>query len=189
MDRQNRYGVKKQVFLVVPAVLVVLLLLFLGMVGGRTEAGSAAAPSLANAAITPPLPTSYITVTPNCGGGAQVQFTVSGANWLASEPVALFWDGVLQSTLPAGHGPAFEQQWTMVGVADGAHTITAVSNSRVFRVTFTVPCAGDAGAFLPLVSSAGDSNSSAAELVLTADCNATPIPQLVLSGSNWPADE
>ena len=67
MDRQNRYGVKKQVFLVVPAVLVVLLLLFLGMVGGRMEAGSAAAPSLANTAITPTLPTSYITVTPNCG--------------------------------------------------------------------------------------------------------------------------
>lgn len=92
----------------------------------------------------PTVPT--LTLFPTCSAGSEATFDVVGFNWPTDEAIALYWDDLPQSTIPAGHGGSFSQTWTKTGLIVGTpeaptvYEVRALSNTQMVTAVFYVPC-------------------------------------------------
>jgi hypothetical protein len=93
-----------------------------------------------------PTPTSpFIYLSPDCQGGPDVQFTISGFGWPTNQSVFLLWEGQVESIVTAPHPGSFQVTWTKFGLGDGGitkvqYSVTAQSISHVDSEVFQVPC-------------------------------------------------
>lgn len=87
----------------------------------------------------------YISISPNCGPGPNIQFILQAYNWPTNQSVTFFWEGVSQGTFQAGHTGTFTLGWSFSGLSSGtSYTASARSgvNGATASAQFTVPCAG-----------------------------------------------
>jgi hypothetical protein len=88
----------------------------------------------------------YILVIPECGTPTgpnnTVSFAVMGANWPTNESVTIFWQGIPQLTLPAGHDGTFIYTFSFDNMNTGSYLVSALSGggTSTGQAIFTIPC-------------------------------------------------
>jgi len=112
---------------------------------------------------TPTPNTPFIYLSPDCQGGPDVQFTISGFGWPTNQSVFLLWEGQVESIVTAPHAGSFQVVWTKFGLGNGGitkvqYTVTAQSISYADSEIFQVPC------------------DNATPVPVTATSTATPAP-------------
>ncbi len=127
------------------------------------------------------VPAPYLLLTPNCSSTADAQFAVRGYGWPPEETVGLFWEGIPQAVVPAGHGSEFYQVWTKsdldVGTPENPvrYLVEGRANSHSATAVFTLPCTG--------------APPPSPSLVLLPNCRNTSEATLTVQGFNWPFAE
>ena len=86
----------------------------------------------------------YITISPNCGPGPNIQFILQAYNWPTNQSVTFFWQGTSQGTFQAGHTGTFTLGWSFTGLSTGTYTASARSglNGATASAIYSVPCPG-----------------------------------------------
>ena len=87
---------------------------------------------------------SFLLVSPDCGFAPNVEFTIRGFNWDHTKDILIYFDGTLDSTIPAGHSGSFQQNRQKFGLSDGTYQIRAETGVGAELVTASttieLPC-------------------------------------------------
>ena len=86
----------------------------------------------------------FLLVSPDCGFGPDIEFSIRGFNWDDTKDIVVYFNGVRDSIIPAGHGGSFQQNRQKFNLTDGTYQIRAESGSgadlSTTSTTIELPC-------------------------------------------------